>query len=258
MTTGGSRVAIVSGATGGIGTEVCRALGEQGWSVALLDVESAAVDRLAGELRDRGTPALGCAVDVTDAAAVRAAVDRTVSAWGGVGALVTTAGNLRPGPTSTIDPADWSSVLDVHLGGTLNLAVAAFEHLAKSGSGSIVSTTSIAARFGFSQRAAYCAAKGAIIGLTQALAVEWAPYGIRVNAVAPGFTRTPLLTPAASSGPRLDARLARVPLGRMAEPREIADVMAFLVSDRASYVTGETMTVDGGFSIQGDELPPRR
>jgi NAD(P)-dependent dehydrogenase (short-subunit alcohol dehydrogenase family) len=123
----------------------------------------------------------------------------------------------------------------------------------------IVSIASVAARVGFSKRASYCAAKGGILGLTRCLAVEWAPYGIRVNAVAPGHTRTQLIENVIQSGmlpgDRLAARVGRIPMGRMATAAEIAAGVAFLGSPKASHISGETLYIDGGFSVNADELP---
>ena len=120
-------------------------------------------------------------------------------------------------------------------------------------------TASVAARVGFSKRASYCAAKGGILGLTRCLAVEWAPHGVRVNAVAPGHTRTQLVDHAIESGvlppERLEARIGRIPMGRMAAPAEIAAGIVFLGSPKASYITGETLYIDGAFSVNADELP---
>lgn len=149
--------------------------------------------------------------------------------------------------------SDWSGLTDIHVLGTLRCVRAAFPALSKSSSAAVVNMSSMNARLGVSGRLSYCAAKGAIESMTRVLAVEWAPHGIRVNAVAPGYVDTQMLQRLIASGDHDHERLlARVPLNRLARPQEIAAVIAFVASLDASYVTGQTFVVDGGRLVNGD------
>lgn len=253
-----SRVAVVTGGANGIGAAVSEAFAEDGMRVAIVDIDVDAAHRAAAVLDPSGDRVRGFAADVSSTDQVQDMIASVVDAFGRIDALVNNAGSIDPGPSHELSDGDWHRLLDVHLGGTFRCSRAAFPHLRKNG-GSIVSTASIAARLGFSQRASYCAAKGGILALTRCLAVEWAPYGIRVNAVAPGHTRTELVDRAIEKGflseDRLAARIGRIPLGRMGTPAEIAAGIVFLSSPKASYISGETLYIDGAFSVSADELP---
>jgi NAD(P)-dependent dehydrogenase (short-subunit alcohol dehydrogenase family) len=163
---------------------------------------------------------------------------------------------VGPGPSEELSDESWDRLISIHLGGAFRCSRAAFPHLSATGAGSIVSISSIAGRTGFSIRASYCAAKAGIEGLTRALAVEWAKRGVRVNAVAPGHVRTPMLDHSLQIGSvtqeTVAARTQRIPLGRYAEASEIAAVVLFLCSPAASYVTGETIWVDGAITVNAD------
>jgi NAD(P)-dependent dehydrogenase (short-subunit alcohol dehydrogenase family) len=169
---------------------------------------------------------------------------------------VNVAGVVGPGASEELSDAEWDRLISIHLGGTFRCSRAAFPALSASGAGSIVSISSIAGRTGFSFRVSYCAAKAGIEGLTRALAVEWAKRGVRVNAVAPGHVRTPMLDHSLKIGSVTEeivqGRTNRIPLGRYAQPEEIASVILFLCSPAASYVTGEIICVDGAVTVNAD------
>jgi NAD(P)-dependent dehydrogenase (short-subunit alcohol dehydrogenase family) len=193
---------------------------------------------------------------VTSTESVDAAVGEAVERFGRLDALVNVAGVVGPGPSEELSDESWDRLVSIHLGGTFRCSRAAFPALSATGAGSIVSISSIAARTAFSVRASYCAAKAGIEGLTRALAVEWAKRGVRVNAVAPGHVRTPMLDHSLAIGsvtPEIvEARTNRIPLGRYAEPEEIAAAVLFLSSPAASYVTGEVLYVDGAITVNAD------
>jgi len=256
MTLATPRLAIVTGAADGIGWATAQALARSGDQVALLDLHAEAVQARAAEL---GAAHLGLACDVSDGAAVDAAVQRVLARFGRVDVLVNNAGiGDQTGATLDQNSAAFDRVLAVHLRGTylMSQAVArvmlATERAPGQGRGAIVNLGSIASTIGLPTRNAYCAAKAGVLGMTRAMASEWARSGIRVNAVAPGYVQTALVAELNRKG-MLDARgiAHRTPLGRMAEPAEIADAICFLASPRASYITGIVLPVDGGWTCFG-------
>lgn len=239
------RRALVTGGASGIGLATARLLREEGSAVALLDRAEEALRRAAAELSAEAVIA-----DVADPAAVSAGVERAADALGGpVDVLVNAAGIYRIAPALDLRPEEWDEVLDVNLRGSFLVAREVARRLreARRG-GAVVNLSSIAGLIADAGEPAvhYEASKAGVLALTRQLAVEWAPFGIRVNAVCPGVIRTPMLRlmddPEAGRG-YLDAR---VPLRRLGEPEEVAAVVAFLASEEASYVTGAFLVVDGG------------
>ncbi|MFL5953298.1 MAG: SDR family NAD(P)-dependent oxidoreductase [Gaiellaceae bacterium] len=250
------RVAFVTGGAGGIGRATCEAFYEAGYRVALTDLDGEASAAAAGEIAGGDGRVAGFPCDVSSSESVNRAVDDAVDHFGRLDALANIAGVVGPGPSEELSDDSWDRLISIHLGGTFRCSRAAFPALSASGAGSIVSVSSIAGRTGFSFRASYCAAKAGIEGLTRALAVEWAKRGVRVNAIAPGHVRTPMLDHSIAIGSVtqeiVDARTNRIPLGRYAQPEEIASVVLFLSSPAASYVTGEVICVDGAITVNAD------
>ncbi len=246
-----SRVALVTGGARGIGAATCRAFFAAGYRVAVADVDSDAAERLAGELDAEGR-AIAVELDVTSSASADRGIESVVARFGRLDVLVNNAGTADPGPVATMTDEAWEGLLAVHLGGTFRCCRAAYRALAAT-SGAVVNVASIAAHVGLRDRLSYSAAKAAVEGMARALAVEWAPDGIRVNAIAPGYTATDLVRRVIESG-RLDTTtlLRRIPLGRLAEPEEVAGVIVFLASPAASYITGQTLVVDGGLVVGSD------
>jgi 3-oxoacyl-[acyl-carrier protein] reductase len=228
-------VAIVTGAAQGLGAAIADALAYEGARVARTDVE--------------GTPV---GLDVTDRASVERAVQEVAATLGEPTILVNNAGINRIGPSETLEEERWRQVVDVNLTGTFRCSQVVGARMLAAGRGAIVNVASISARVGMPGRAAYCATKAAIVGLTRALAVEWAGRGVRVNAVAPGYVGTPMTAKAIAEGLLSgDEVAARTPAGRLAEPAEIAAAVVFLASAQAAYVTGQTLVVDGGYLAYG-------
>jgi 3-oxoacyl-[acyl-carrier protein] reductase len=240
------RVALVTGAGAGIGAAVARRLAAEGAAVAVADRDGDAARAVADEIAGAGGRAVGVAADVTQRDHVRAAVEAAVALDAGtLHVIVNNAGITRPAMFPKLDEDKFRSVLEVHLLGTYAVSQEALPHLATDGSGRIINSTSAAGLTGTIGQANYAAAKAAIVGLTKSLARELARNAITANVVAP--LAATAMTETVRTDPRFaEKTLERVPLGRWAEPEEIAGAFAFLASDDASYITGQVLCVDGG------------
>lgn len=249
-------VIIVTGAADGIGWATAQRLASDGACIALLDVHEEKVKTRAREL---GEQHFGIACDVTDETNVNMAIESVVAYFGHIDGLVNNAGiGDQTGATITQRVEAFDHVLAVHLRGNFLMSRAVATHMLKTtGSrsnerGAIVNIGSIAGLTGLASRNAYSAAKAGIIGMTRAMASEWAHSGIRVNVIAPGYVQTNLVLELAHKG-ALDVEGInhRTPMGRMAQPSEIAEAIAFLISFRSSYITGAVLPVDGGWTAFG-------
>ena len=247
------RVAFVTGAGRGIGRAIALRLAEAGAQVAVTDADEATARAVAAEC-GAGRPvrarALGLRVDVTDPASVREAVARTGQTLGPIDVLVNNAGWDKMEPFLESSEETWERVIAINLKGVLNCVKAVLPGMVERGRGRIVSISSDAARVGSSGEAVYAAAKAGIIAFSKTVAREVARQQINVNVVCPGPTNTDLFREVAAANPRLGDALKRaVPFGRLAEPDEIAAAVAFLVSDDARFITGQTLSVSGGLTM---------
>jgi NAD(P)-dependent dehydrogenase (short-subunit alcohol dehydrogenase family) len=249
------RAALVTGGSQGIGRAVVELLASRGAAVGVCGLEADRVAETVSAIRDRGGEALAVAADVTDRGSIADAVAATVERYGRLDTLVTSAGIQRYGTVVDTDEATWDEVFAVNVKGVYLAAQAALPHLRTSGNGSIVVVSSVQAHVTQSAVAAYAASKGALDALVRAMAIDEASTGVRVNAVCPGSVDTPMLRASArqfSDGSDdgvegLVADWGRVhPLGRVAQPREVAEVICFLAGPGASFMTGEDVRVDGG------------
>ncbi|MEO5839140.1 MAG: glucose 1-dehydrogenase [Acidimicrobiales bacterium] len=238
---------IVTGAGSGLGRAVARQLAASGAAIAVVDRDVVAGRDTASELVDSGATARSYEVDVSDWSSVDAAVRQVVADMGPPTALVNAAAIQRFAHAHELDPNEWSRILAVNLTGTFFMCRAVLPHLMDAGGGAIVNIASTAGLTGMPYDAAYCAAKGGVVQLTKALAVEYSPQRIRVNAVAPGGMQTPMLhVPFPEDAePALQQRIRRSLLG-IAQPDDVANVVCFLLSDQASYMTGSIVVADGG------------
>jgi len=237
---------VVTGGASGIGLASAQAAAEVGAAVVLADRDRAALEAAHVELKRFGTPVAVHQVDVADADAVRGLVEATLSVFGRVDGLVTSAGIERPAPALELREDDFDDVLRVNLKGSFLCAQAFGRAMMDAGSGgSIVTVSSALAFSGRVKAAQYTASKGAVVSLTKSLAIEWGPSGIRVNSVAPGLIDTPIA--AGLPAEHRQAYTSRTPLGRIGTPQDVAKVIRFLLSDEAAYVTGQTIVVNGGY-----------
>ncbi|CAN5643376.1 MAG: SDR family oxidoreductase [Actinomycetota bacterium] len=244
--------AIVTGAGNGIGREISLRLASEGARVALADLDEEAANKVAGEIG--GGETLVHKTDVTKPEEVEALVARVVSEWGGLDVMVNNAGVgiAASAPDTKLD--DWQFVIDVSLKGTFLGIKHAVPAMRESGGGSIVNMSSIAALVGLKDRAAYCAAKGGILALTRASAIDHIEEGVRVNCIAPGTVETPWVDRITAGyddpAEAKEIMKARQPHGRFVQPEEIAAMAAYLASDESSSVVGACMTVDGGVTAR--------
>ena len=251
------KVCVVTGGGSGIGRAIALAFGREGAVVAVLDRDEAAATAVAAEITALGAQADAIVCDVSDAASVAAAAERSAALLGPCHTLVNNAGILRGGSMAEMPLAEWSRVLAVNLTGCFIVAQAFGRQMLAQGRGSVIHMASIAAAFPTGNAGAYSVAKAGVAMLSRQLAMEWAPQGVRSNAVCPGMTMTPLTVAAYTSPGQTEARNKAIPAGRIGLPEDIAEAVLFLASERSAYTNGAELTVDGGFTRNLMGLVPR-
>lgn len=241
------KVAFVTGAGRGIGRAIAQRLSEEGCKVAVADIDEAGAKAAAAEI---GSGAIGFGIDVAKLASVRAAVAEAERQLGPIDVLVNNAGWDKAEPFIKSSEETWDKVIAIDLRGPINCCRAVLDSMIARGHGRIVSISSDAGRVGSSGEAVYSGAKGGVIAFSKTLAREHARNNITINCVCPGPTNTPMLAELAADNPKLHEALKHaVPLRRLAEPPDIAAAVAFLASDDASYITGQSLSVSGGLTM---------
>ncbi|AVO59784.1 SDR family oxidoreductase [Pseudomonas chlororaphis] len=239
------RCAVITGGAAGIGLACATLLVERGAKVALLDRDPEVVE-IAARL---GGGHLGLALDLRQLDQVQHAVDRVAEYFGRLDFLVNSAGVALLDKALEVSENAWDSTLDINLKASFFVAQACARHMLERGSGRIVNLASQAAVIGLDRHVAYCASKAAVVGMTKVLAMEWAAHGINVNAVSPTIVET-ALGKKAWAGELGERAKSQIPVGRFAQPEEIAGLVLYLLSDAAQMITGENVVIDGGYSIQ--------
>jgi len=243
------KVAIVTGSGSGIGRQIALTLASEGANVVINDIDEGKIKKVASEVRSLGVKALEAKVDITDWEAVNSMVENTLKEFGKIDILVNNAGVGAFGLFADLDRKSWEPDIKVNIYGVLNCCKAVIKNMIERKYGKIVSIASDAGRVGEPYFAVYSGAKAFIIGFSKALAKELGRYMINVNVVSPGTTKTPLVEPLISNPDIVKNMLKAYAIRRLGEPTDIANAVAFLVSDVSSWITGQTISVSGGYSM---------
>ena len=238
--------ALVTGGTKGIGEAIVQQFLDLGAAVFIVARDNKLLQQQIANYREQGHTVDGIAADVSQPGAALQVIDAVKTSWNGLDILVNNAGTNIRKPTADYSPADYDHVLNTNLRSAYELSQAAYPLLSASGHGKVIFVSSVSGLSHTSSGSLYGMTKAAMLQLTRNLAVEWAPDGIRVNAVAPWYINTPLATPVLTNPEKLAGILKRTPMNRVGEPAEVASVVSFLCMPASSYVTGQTIAVDGG------------
>jgi len=242
-----NKVAIVTGAGRGLGAAMAQGLAEVGAAVVVADINLQSATSTAERIKEAGGKALPVSVDVGGAADVKAMVDACVNTFGTVDILVNNAGINRRDPCIEMSEEDWDAVIRVNLKGTFLCTREVGKILVAKKSGKVINIASLLATVAQPNRGPYASSKGAVAQFTKVLALEWAPYNINVNAIAPGYVATELNTRLMEDKQVYDEITARIPMERWADPEEMIGAVVFLASDASSYMTGQLVNIDGGY-----------
>jgi NAD(P)-dependent dehydrogenase (short-subunit alcohol dehydrogenase family) len=245
------KVAVVIGGTSGLGRAIALALAEAGADVVPTSRRKDQVESAAKDVEERGRRTLRIVSDVVDRDSVEKLLNSVVESWGKVDILVNCAGRTKRAPTIDFAEKDWNDIFETNLTGTLRACQVFGRHMIERRYGRIINIASLGSLMSLCEVAAYAASKSGVASLTKSLAIEWAPYGVCVNAILPGVFRTPLNEKLLDETPRGREFLTRTPMKRFGRPEELAGAAIYLASDAASFVTGTLLIVDGGFVASG-------
>ncbi len=245
------RVAVVIGGTSGIGRAIAHGLAEAGADVVSTSRRTEQVESTAREIEERGKRTLRITSDVSDRDSLQNLLDECVKTFGKVDILVNSAGRTKRAPTLDFDESDWNAIIETNLNGTLRACQIFGRQMLENGYGRIINIASLSTFVSLFEVAAYSASKAAVASLTKSLAIEWAPRGVNVNAIAPGVFKTDLNRQLLESSERGKEFQIRTPMRRFGQVEELAGAAVFLASEAASFVTGEVLVVDGGFLASG-------
>lgn len=245
------KTAVVIGGTSGIGLAIARGLAEAGANVIPTGRRPALVEAAAKEIRNRGSKSLVLACDITDDQAIETLLEAAVNEFGGVDILVNSAGATKRSATLDLSLAEWNHILDTNLTGTLRACRVFGRHMIERKYGRVINIASLGSVLGLYEVTAYCASKAGVAALTKSLAIEWARFGVCVNAIIPGVFHTEMNAGMLKGTLRGQEFLTRTPMGRFGELEELAGAAVFLASDAASFVTGHLLAVDGGILASG-------
>jgi NAD(P)-dependent dehydrogenase (short-subunit alcohol dehydrogenase family) len=245
------KVAVITGGTSGIGRALSLGLAAAGADVIATARRQQQVNETAAEIETLGRRTLRLTSDVCDRTSMETLADAVIRDFGKVDILINCAGRIKRTPTLTMPEEEWAAILDTNLTGTLRACQVFGKHMLERGYGRIVNITSLNSFVALHEVAAYAASKSAVASLTRSLAVEWSKKGVTVNAIAPGVFRTELNAQLLDSTPRGHELLMRTPMGRFGKTEELVGAAVYLSSDAASFVTGQTLVVDGGFLASG-------
>lgn len=245
------KIAVVTGGTSGIGRALSLGLADAGADVIATARRQQQVDETASLIEERGRKTLRLASDVCDRASLEALLAAVLDGFGKVDILINCAGRIKRAPTLTFPEEEWTDILNTNLTGTLRACQVFGKPMLERGYGRIINISSLNSFVALSEVAAYAASKAAVSSLTRSLAVEWSKKGVTVNAIAPGVFRTDLNANLLDSTPRGQELLMRTPMGRFGKTEELVGAAIYLASDAASFVTGQTLVVDGGFLASG-------
>lgn len=245
------QVALVTGGVGGLGRPIAAGLAAAGATVAVADLTLEQADGVLAEIAASGRPGIALPLDVTSAASIQSVVDRLLADYGRLDILVNSHGVTKRMAAVDFPEADWDRIIDVNLKGAFLCCQIVGRVMIQQGRGSIINLASIGGLVGLPASVAYCASKGGVVQLTRTLGVEWAPLGVRVNAIAPSSFNTPMVRRVLDAEPEYRERVvSKIPIGRIAEPSEIVGSVLYLASAASSMVTGTILSVDGGYTAQ--------